>query len=226
MRPVLMLSILLAFCSRVAAKDKHGLGDGGSLRAYDGRSHKIRLVQEKIRITFVPRSTNYDVLTEYTFVNAGADCTVQMFIPVYTGGIDNNQSDLTGVKISADGFRIPVKRQVLKTPDETGDFYHDVRWNTRIKFKPQQKRHVRVRYRSNLSGSCGESLSYLLAGNSWYGRVGETSLLLVSASQKEARSASYVAGVEKSQKVHFKRAQNNAYSRWKNWNPVGAFQVH
>ena len=226
MRHPLMPLLLFVFCTPALAVTKYGHGEGGSLRPYTGRSQSIRLIRENIRITFSPDSTKYDVLTDYLFINEGANCMAQMFIPVSTGGLDDNKSDLGGLRITADGSHMPAKREVLRSPVESSGFFYDVKWITKVAFKSQQKRHVRVRYRSNLAGSCGESLFYILAGNRWRGRVGETKLLLVSASAKEERSASYSRGGEHSKGIRFDRKHNNAYSRWRNWNPAGAFHAY
>ena len=224
---VCTVRLILCSCCSFGSRSCSG-GEGGSLRPFPDQHPVVRMVREKIRVTFLSGGNyDYSVLVDYVLRNDGPTSRIAMCIP------ENNffaadtvspkgAAGLAELNMRVDGYRVPLQRKVLR---HTGVQWPDynVLWVAKVPFQHRQTRRIRVRYLSRMWGSCGKFMIYSFAGRRWRGRVKETSLTLIYGGSvyydKQGNP-----GVTSSS-IQLRDRGTRSYYRWSNWYPDGAFLV-
>ena len=221
MRHFAMFPLLLVFSCSACAKSMVGGGDGGSLRPLPGKHPPVRMESENIRITF-PQSGGYTVLVDCVFRNEGASGMVAMGVPENNTFAPNPSRGLADLSIRVDGRCVSTHRRVINREGVQSPDYN-ILSVIRVPFRQRQRRHVRVRYRSQMWGSCGQFLAYLFAGNRWKGTVAHTSVTMVNGGGIYY-SETGDGGVAAPSMPLRERGRLSHY-QWNNWLPKGAFTV-
>lgn len=177
MRPLALLPLLLMLPCTALAKSNVGGGDGGSLRPLPGQHPPVRMESEKVRIDF-SHGEGYSVLVDSVFRNEGSSGVVAMGVPENNMFAPNSSRGLADLNIRVDGRRVSTHRRVINRDGVQPPDYN-ILSVIRVPFRRGQRRHVRVRYRSQMWGSCGQFLVYLFAGRGWQGAVAHTSVTMV-----------------------------------------------
>ncbi len=220
MRTLVILLLLMSLSGLSQAKPVVGGGDGGSLRPLPGQHPAVGMESEKIRITFLG-NFKYAVLVDTVFLNQGPDRTISMCLPENNAHVDAGRG-LVELNVRVDGTQVPTKYKVV-SGTQVGDLDYDASSTFKVPFRHGQRRHVRVRYRSQTWGSCGQFLVYQFAGRRWAGTVAHTSVTMdgggglyysqgddlgVSAPSMPLRQGAYLS-----------------YYQWNHWVPKGTFTI-
>lgn len=179
MRMWIACAMALWLVSPGVANDGRVVGEGGRVRLLRGERTTLRMVRESIRMDVYP--SHYDVDAAFVFHNHGPATTVTMGFPESGGGdLDaaryRKRSGFARFATWVDGKPVSARREA-----SVGDSEYQAFWVKRVRFDKEQRRIVRVRYRSSPGDDITSTrgAGYSFTGGNWRGKVDETTLRAV-----------------------------------------------
>jgi hypothetical protein len=229
MKTIFVVFALLFSTSATFANDSAISGTSGSPGALKanllaGEHSSVRMVREHIEMQI--GRDDYITDAHFIFYNDGPATTVRMGFPEGAGG----DSDFEEVKKKTafkefttwvDGKRIRATR-MASGKQETFSF--DAYWVKSVRFARKQRRHIRVRYRSEL-GFVADRSSYVFydfTGGNWKGKVAQSTLRLAFTFPGTYQ----LFPIEDVVPMPHRRDSNNEiFLQWRNWQAQSGFAL-
>jgi hypothetical protein len=152
-------------------------GNGGTLLPYGATTRNPpRLEREDITIRFF-KIVDYEARIDYRFRNNGPDTIVSLSQPENDYVVEKGRHGLNNLIILIDGEPVtPVYRRITNAPVFPEP---NALWAFSVPFRRGQVRHIQIRYRSTVWGSCASGMNYRFANTVWRGSHPARTLLII-----------------------------------------------